>query len=120
MINFFISLILFSLTNMIDYGLGQGNPKYYPLLVYLIFTFVVSTFLYRGWLFAYVVNALQLYSLSIYSIFHHPESHSPLSRLLGTLPLSPDGLIVVSLVFLVSLLIQFAIFKYSHNREDEP
>lgn len=117
LVNFFVTVMLFALVNIIDVITGRGEPKYYPFMTYLIFTFVVSSFLYMGWKVAYFTNAAMLYGLSIYSVFYHPKTDSSVSWLLGSLPLPFDQLIFVPFIFLASLVVQFIMFRFSRRKD---
>lgn len=118
MVNFFITVMLFALVNIIDLSTGRADPKYYPFMMYLIFTFVVSSFLYMGWMVAYLTNALLLYGLSVYSLVHHPESDSSLSWLFGSLPLPDEWLFAIPVIFLSSLAVQLVVFCFLRERGD--
>ena len=119
MVNVFVTMMLFAIANIIDVSTGRGEPKYYPLMSYLIFTFVVSSFLYMGWMIAYYTNAAVLYGLSLYSVFHHPKSDSPVSWLLGSLPLPDEQMVFVPLVFLSSLVVQYFTYRFARNRGED-
>ena len=116
MLNFFITVMLFALVNIIDFSTGRADPKDYPFMLYLIFTFVVSSFLYMGWMIAYFINAILLYGLSVISIIHHPESNSVLSWLFGTLP--NEWLFLAAAIFLTSLVVQLFVFFFTREMGD--
>jgi len=119
--SYVLTLACFGAANITDQFMGHSEySKTYPFLLFLAWTGVVATFLYMGWKLVYWLNAIPLYGLMIYSIWNHsPDPNGGLLQwLIGTLPLPLDYMIFIPAFFLVSMLLQFILYRVSRAVED--
>lgn len=120
--SFILTFVLFAVANIIDQISGHSDhSRGYPLFIFIAWTAVVATFLYLGWKLIYIINAIVFYLFQVYAVFFHEPSQemTRIQWLIGTLPLPMKYMLFVPILFLISIIAQFILYRIQRNKLDE-